>query len=198
MADVAHAQPLPVGSIGHRALGWNGMLCLIATEAALFAYLLFSYYYFVVQYGRSFLPEHLPELKLSIPETMILLLSSVTCWYGERGLRHGRRGQNLLGIGASILLGIVFVAIQGLEWSAKPFSLASSSYSSLYFVVTGFHMTHVVGGLIVLLFLFVWSALGYFDRARMAPVSIGIIYWHFVDAVWLAVFFTFYITPRLG
>ena len=43
----------------------------------------------------------------------------------------------------------------------------------------------------------VWSALGYFDRRRHAPMLIGAIYWHFVDAVWLAVFFTFYIAPRL-
>ena len=43
-----------------------------------------------------------------------------------------------------------------------------------------------------------WCALGYFNRIRSAPVSIGAIYWHFVDAVWLVLFFTFYITPRLG
>jgi hypothetical protein len=41
-------------------------------------------------------------------------------------------------------------------------------------------------------------ALSYFNRIRSAAVSIGAIYWHFVDAVWLVPFFTFYITPRLG
>ena len=45
--------------------------------------------------------------------------------------------------------------------------------------------------------LLLWSALGYFDRARLAPVTIGAIYWYFVNAAWLAVFFTFCITPYL-
>jgi heme/copper-type cytochrome/quinol oxidase subunit 3 len=198
MSDVTYAQELPVGSVKHHALGWNGMLALIATEAALFAYLLFSYYYFVVQYGRSFLPDELPGFRLSAPETAILIASSVTVWWGERGLKHGRRWQNLLGMIAGIILGAAFVGIQMLEWFSKPFTLASTSYSSIYFVVTGFHITHVVGGLIVLIFVTLWSALGYFDRERHAAVSIGSIYWHFVDAVWITVFFTFYITPRLG
>ena len=50
----------------------------------------------------------------------------------------------------------------------------------------------------ILLALLVWEALGYFGPHRDAPPSIGAIYWHFVDAVWLAVFFTFYVTPHLG
>ena len=43
-----------------------------------------------------------------------------------------------------------------------------------------------------------WSWLGHFNRVRYAPIHIGALYWHFVDAVWLAVFFTFYVTPFLG
>ena len=47
--------------------------------------------------------------------------------------------------------------------------------------------------------LFVWTLLGTFDRWRQhAGVQVGVIYWHFVDAVWLAVFLTFYVTPYLG
>lgn len=52
--------------------------------------------------------------------------------------------------------------------------------------------------MLVLATLFVWSLFGYFDARRHAPVAIGAIYWHFVDAVWLAVFFTIYVTPYLG
>ena len=59
-------------------------------------------------------------------------------------------------------------------------------------------MAHVAVGVLGLAILAIWSALGYFDRARHAPVSIGAIYWNFVDAVWLTVFFTFYLTPYLG
>ena len=51
---------------------------------------------------------------------------------------------------------------------------------------------------LILAVLFVWSLLGYFDERRHAPVTIGSIYWHFVDVVWLFIFFTFYITPYLS
>ena len=56
----------------------------------------------------------------------------------------------------------------------------------------------MVIGLLVLSGLLVWSQLGYFDSKRHAPVAIGAIYWHFVDAVWIAVFFTIYVSPYLG
>ena len=189
---------LLVGSADRRASGWWGMLTLILTEAFLFAYLLFSYYYFAVQYGRSWLPAELPSFRLSAPNTVILLLSSVAVWSGERGIRQGSRVRLLLGLLVGLVLGAAFVGIQLIEWSHKPFTLASDPYGSLYFTITGFHMAHVAVGLVVLAVLLVWSGLGYFDRERLAPIPIGAIYWHFVDAVWLTVFFTFYITPYLS
>ena len=124
--------------------------------------------------------------------------SSVAVWWGERGARLGVRRQLLLGLLAGFLLGAIFIGIQLVEWSNKPFTIASHLYGSLYFTVTGFHMAHVAVGLLILLALLLWSALGYFGPARYAPVSIGAVYWHFVDVVWLTVFFTFYLTPLFG
>src|SRR5438067_10241405 len=110
MTDAAiHSDPLPVGSLGRRAGGWYGMLAVIMTEGALFAYLLFSYYYFAVQYGREWLPPELPRFHLSLPNTIILLASSATAWWAEQGLHRGRRDQLLLGLAASTVLGLVFV-----------------------------------------------------------------------------------------
>ncbi len=138
----------PVGSNGRNSAGWWGVLCLIATEAALFSYLLFSYYYLAVQYGPSWSPEPHPKLALALPNTVILLSSSVAVWWGERGLKRGRRGQHLVGYGLAIALGIIFVVVQLFEWKAKSFSIRSGAYGSLYFTVTGFHMLHVVVGLV--------------------------------------------------
>ncbi|UIJ71012.1 cytochrome c oxidase subunit 3 [Aurantimonas sp. HBX-1] len=188
---------LAVGSIGHHAGGWWGMMTLIATEGFLFVYLEFSYYYFASHYGREWLPSELPSFRLSGPGTVILILSSVAAWWGERGGKSGSRLKLLAGLFIALVLGVVFVALQLREWSDKPFTLASHSYASTYFVVTGFHMAHVIAGLLALAVLILWSGLGYFDRARFAPVSIGIVYWHFVDVVWLTVFVAFYVTPYL-
>jgi heme/copper-type cytochrome/quinol oxidase subunit 3 len=190
--------PLPVGSPGRNASGWFGMMTLIATEASLFVYLLFSYFYFAIWSNGAFLPRTLPKFGLSGPDTLVLQLSSVAVWWGEKGARQGDRRQLSLGLLGGIILGAIFVGVQLLEWSGKPYRLSSCAYSSLYFVITGFHLAHVVIGLMMLLVLLVWSLLDYFDSKRHAPVAIGAVYWHFVDAVWLAVFFTIYVTPYLG
>ena len=149
--------------------------------------------------SRDWLPEDLPDFKLSLPDTIILLLSSAVVWRGECLLKQGRSGGvTAIYLAVAALMGIVFIAIQALEWATKKFTPFSSSYGSLYYTITGFHMLHVAAGVLILATLSLWCALGYFNRIRSAPVTIGAIYWHFVDAVWLVLFFTFYITPRLG
>ena len=190
------APALPVGAAGRNSVGWWGVLCLIATEGSLFAYLLFSYYYMAVQHGPAWRPAH-PSLALSGPDTLILLASSVAVWWGEEGVKRGRRGQTQAGLAVGIALGIVFLVVQAFEWRAKTFGLATSAYGSLYFTITGFHMVHVAVGVLMLSMVLLWSALGYFSPRHHARVTIAAIYWHFVDAVWICVFFTFYLSPYL-
>lgn len=199
MADtvIAPAADLPIGPMGHRALGWWGMLCVIATEGAVFVYLLFSYAYLALQPHAAWLPEGPPSLTLALPNTAVLVASSFVVAWGERRIRAGATRHAWLALLGTIGLGIVFVAVQLVEWHDKTFGIATSSYGSLYFTITGFHMAHVVAGLLMLAALALWTRLGLFDSRRNAPIAIGAIYWHFVDVVWLAVFFTFYLSPRL-
>lgn len=199
MADLAHsALRLPVGSKGAHASGWWGMIGLVLTESALFAYLLFSYFYVASQAHAPWPPGGLPSLRIALPNTIILLAGSGTVWWGERGIKRGDVGQLKKGLAATLVLGAVFFGLQLLEWKLASFSLTSGVYGSLYFTVTGLHMAHVLLGLGMLAVLLLWSALGYFGLQRHAAVSIGAIYWHFVTAVWLAVFATFYVTPYLS
>jgi heme/copper-type cytochrome/quinol oxidase subunit 3 len=186
---------LPVGARGKNSVGWWGVLCLIATEGALFAYLLFSYYYMAVQRERSWLPTPHPSLVLAGPNTLILLASSAAAWWGEQGVKYGRRRDLLAGLAAAVGLGALFLIVQMFEWKAKRFGLADSSYGSLYFTITGFHMAHVIAGVLMLATVLAWSVMGYFNPRHHARVSIAAVYWHFVDAVWLLVFATFYLSP---
>jgi heme/copper-type cytochrome/quinol oxidase subunit 3 len=191
---------LPVGAIDTRASGWWAMIFVIFTEASLFAYLLFSYFYIAVQphLPGTFPEGGMPSLMLALPNTFILLLSSVAVGWAQFNIEHDDNRHLVAGLGIGAILGMIFLVLQYFEWAGKPFGLTSSPYSSLYFTVTGFHMAHVVVGVIILWSLFAWSLMGYFNRVRYAHIHIGALYWHFVDAVWLVVFFTFYITPLLG
>ena len=191
---------LPVGAIDTRASGWWAMIFVVFTEAALFGYLLFSYFYLAVQpHAADTFPQGgAPSLALALPNTLILLASSVAVGWAQFNIERDNNRRLIAGLAVAVLLGIVFLVIQYFEWAQKPFTLSSTPYSSLYFVITGFHMAHVVLGVAMLATVLLWSALGYFNRVRYAPIHIGALYWHFVDAVWLVVFFTFYITPLLG
>jgi cytochrome c oxidase subunit III len=189
-------QRLPVGSLGRHSSGWWGMWCLIATEAALFAYLLFGYFYLGSQAHGGWVPE-LPKLKIALPNTILLLASSAVVYWGEAGIRKGHRGRLIAGLAATLIMGIVFVGLQALEWHMKPFKMTDNAYASSYFTTTGFHMMHVAAGLLILAALLWWAAIGKFGAERHAAVSIGALYWHFVDIVWLCVFTTFYVSPYL-
>lgn len=197
-ATLARPEGLPVGPIGRRGVGYWGVATLVASEAALFSYLLFAYYYTGATAQHGWLIESRPDLGLALPNTLLLLASSFVAWLGERGVLKQRRGQALVGFAGAFLMGAVFVLVQWFEWHAKPFFIGTSSYASLYFVTTGFHIAHVIVGLGVLLALFVWTALDYFSPRRRLTVSAGVLYWHFVDIVWVFVFATYYVTPYLG
>jgi cytochrome c oxidase subunit 3 len=197
-ASVLPENPLPVGSKSHHASGWWGMLTIVATEASLFAYLLFSYYYTAAHATNPWPTGGAPDLKLAIPGTIILLAGSFVMAWGEHGIRKGQNGRLATSLIFSVLLALLFLGIQFWEWFHKPFALDYDAYSSLYFVITGFHMAHVAVGVVMLLVVLLWTLLGMFDARRHSAVSIAVIYWHFVTIVWLFVFFTFYISPRLA
>ncbi|NKJ51146.1 heme-copper oxidase subunit III [Burkholderia sp. SG-MS1] len=194
---VQPALSLPVGSAGERSGGWWGCLMLIVTEGSLFGYLIFSYLYLASQSPQHWPPEGLPKLGLGIANTLILLSSSVFVWWCERCVRRRHLRWAVASMAVGVVLGVVFMGIQLLEWRDHPYGLTTHLYGSLYFTITGFHMAHVGVGIVVLLFLLLWTALGYFDGERCAALTVGGLYWHFVDVVWLFIFSTLYLTPYL-
>lgn len=200
MAEVVLSKPqnLPVGPTGRHGVGWWGVGTLVVSEAALFAYLLFAYFYTGATAPSGWLLDSAPSLKLALPNMVLLLISSIGVWLAEQGIIRSRRGQAIAGLGVAFLLGVVFVVVQCLEWRSKPYRLGDSSYSSLYFVSTGLHIAHVIVGLLVLAALLWWTALGYFSARRRIALAAGALYWHFVNVISVCVFVTYYVTPYLG
>jgi heme/copper-type cytochrome/quinol oxidase subunit 3 len=200
MSVASHAAPYPHGGemSGSHSTGWWGMLLLIATEATLFACLLFSYFY--VRSALSTWPPggiDKPDLTLPLPMTGLLLLSSVAVWWGERGIRRGNLGHLMLGLALGFLLGGSFLGLQAIEYSHKTFSLQTNVYGSLFFTITGFHGLHVLVGLIMSAVVQVRAWLGHFDARRHLAVQNFGLYWHFVDVVWLFVFASLYLSPHV-
>jgi len=193
---VAHPYRLPINPAERSNPGWWVMILLICTEAMLFAYLLFSYYYLGSMTVGAFPPGGPPDLRLAAPNTAILLASSATYWWGERGIRTGSQTRLRIGMALTLLLGITFLVIQGIEYSHKQFALQDTAYSGLFFTITGFHGAHVFIGLLMNVVVQVWAWRGWFTEERHLAVTNAGLYWHFVDAVWLAVFFSLYITPQ--
>ncbi len=193
---LAHGGPLPVGSIGTRASGWWGAWFFLISESSLFAYLFFAYFYFSVQPSAGWPPHGPPDLIYPIPQVVVVLLGCVSATFADRAI--GRRDGGaaaLLGLGLTALLGAGFIALQFLDWFSKPFGFAASTYASMYYVISGTHLAHVVAGEIMFIVLFVWALLGYFGPVRHLPITVGMLYWYFVAALWIAVFFVLNITP---
>ena len=194
ITETTQALPLATKCVQRSTAHW-GVWTLIVTEASLFGYLLLSYFYLALQSDSHWPPEGLPALLMPGINTIILLSSSVFVWLSERCIRRQKIRLSLWPMGIAILLGVTFVTIQLKEWGKKSYGLTSNLYGSLYFTITGFHMAHVIIGLIVLCFLLLWTALGYFDQKRYGPVAVGGLYWHFVDIVWLFIFSSLYLLP---
>ena len=197
-ASARDVHVLPVGTAveAHPPGQW-GMLLLIATESALFGCLLFSYFYLGAR-APAWPPSGPPELTLASINTVLLLSSSAALHWGERGIRRGHVGRLRAGLALTIVLGAVFLSLQGIEYHRQSLTPATDAYSSAFYTVTGVHGAHVLVGLVVLAVLSVMAARGKFDKADHAYVSNAALYWHFVDAVWLAVFSSLYLAPHLG
>ncbi len=198
MSTAASAATLPIGNRFRRSPGWWGMIWTIATEAALFAYLFFSYYYLAAQFRGPWPPQGFEPFTLAIPMTVILVSSSFVMWWAEKGIKQGNQMRLRLGLLLVFLMGIAFAILEGIEWSQKRFTPSSDVYGSLFFTITGFHLTHVTVGLIMILVLQIWAWMGTFTEERHLAVTNVAMYWHFVDTVWLVVFSSFYIAPHLG
>jgi len=193
--DVPPPPALPVNGKPHHTVGWWGMVFLILTEAALFAFLLFSYFYLDAQ-NSAWPPGGPPEITLAMINTIILIVSSVPIRLGVKSIQRGRRAALNLWLVVTVLLGIAFLIIEAIEWSKKPFSPQTNAYASMFYTITGFHYAHVVVGLLMIVVVLLRNIAGHFDARRHLAVENTALYWHFVGAVWIFVFLTFYITPH--
>ena len=123
------------------------------SEASIFAYLFFAYFYFSVQPDYRWPPGSPPTFAYSAPQTVIVLIGAATAWWANRLADRGAMARVIIALAITSALGAVFIALQFADWFAEPFSMSASAYGSNYFVISGFHLAHFVVGWVMFLVL---------------------------------------------
>ncbi|GGD08206.1 cytochrome c oxidase subunit 3 [Aureimonas glaciei] len=142
--------------------------------------------------------ESLDPLHLPLFNTITLLLSGTTVTWAHHALLHNDRKGLLAGLSLTVVLGLIFSYVQYYEYLHAPFAFAGSIYGSTFFMATGFHGFHVIVGTIFLLVCLVRAYLGQFTPKHHFGFEAAAWYWHFVDVVWLFLFFSIYIWGSWG
>ena len=140
-----------------------------------------------------FNPWHLPLIN-----TIILLTSGTTVTWAHHALKENKRGGLIWGLILTVLLGVCFTAVQAYEYGHAAFGFTDGIYSSTFFMATGFHGAHVLIGSIFLIVCLGRSLVGHFKPDHHFGFEAAAWYWHFVDVVWLFLFFAIYWWGGLG
>jgi cytochrome c oxidase subunit 3 len=142
--------------------------------------------------------EVLDSMKLPLLNTLILLCSGTTVTWAHHALIHGDREGLKKGLWLTILLGLLFSAIQAYEYSVAPFPFGGLNYGTAFYMATGFHGFHVIVGTIFLAVCLARTYKGHFTPKQHFGFEAAAWYWHFVDVVWLFLFITIYIWGGWG
>jgi len=138
-------------------------------------------------------PWHLPLFN-----TVILLLSGTTVTWAHHALLHNDRDSLKLGLICTVVLGVIFSAVQVYEYVEAPFGFADSIYGATFFMATGFHGFHVFVGTIFLLVCLIRAYKGQMSPEKHFGFEAAAWYWHFVDVVWLFLFAAIYVWGNFG
>lgn len=129
-----------------------------------------------------------PELNqfLGLVVTAVLLISSFFANRAEVAMRFGDLKAYSRNTWIVIFLGILFfLGVVAVEWQIAPFGPADGVAASIFYIMTGFHALHVLSGIIFLLIVVRNANKGLYDVNRHFPVEASVVYWHFVDVVWI-------------
>ena len=135
---------------------------------------------------------------LPLINTLVLLLSGCAVTWAHHELVHGGSRKNVeYGLLLGVLLGIAFTLLQGYEYiyliSQRGYDFAGDVFYANFFMATGFHGAHVIIGTIFLAVCYFRVRAGHFTAERHVGFEAAAWYWHFVDVVWLFLFFAVYI-----
>ena len=179
--------------------GKMGIWLFLASEIMLFGALFSTYV--LLRIGSSDWPvgSEILNVPLATLNTAVLITSSVTMVMSWASLMMQEFGKFRLYLGATILLSFAFLVIKYFEYSAKlghDLYPSTSTFLAIYYTLTGLHGLHVIGGIVVNLYLWgpgskLWKS---HPQQFINRIEVSGLYWHFVDLVWIFLFPILYLT----
>ena len=176
-----------------------GVILFIVSEALFFLAIFWAFFHSAltptIELGGQWPPmgiEPVNPFELPLLNTVILLSSGATITYAHHSLIKGDRKGSLYGSIFTVLLALIFTLFQGIEYSVSSFTISDGAYGTCFFFGTGFHGFHVIIGTIFLS-VALWRIYAYHltDHHHLGYEG-GILYWHFVDVVWLFLYVSMY------
>lgn len=181
---------------GRESLYVAGMYLFLVSDVATF--LTGFVYYAFIRVGM-WPPADVPHLlgPLVIANTGILVVSSFTLHYAHEALEEGNRSRFLGLLGATLLLGVVFLAGQVYEYyefiAVEGFTFTSGLFASAFYGLTGLHGLHVTLGVVLIALTMGRALRGAFGPERDTSIRTVSLYWHFVDVVWVFLVIVVYV-----
>ena len=177
-----------------------GFLLFVVSEVMAFASVFWAYFHNAlspaVELGGTWPPLGITPLDpFAIPllNTFLLLSSGAFITYGHHALIGGLRKDAIISIFWTIVLAVVFTLFQYFEYSNADFSIADSIYGTVFYASTGLHGFHVIVGTIFIFWSFTRLIKYYISKQGHIGLESSILYWHFVDVVWLFLYMTVYV-----
>lgn len=181
--DAERATPLAVG-----------VVLWLASELMFFGGLFAAWFTLKANNEPNWPPpgEELDLVRMAV-FTGVLISSSFTIHLCVSAAEKGDRASSMRWLAFTVVLGLAFLFNEGLEWSGLDFVFSSSAFSTIFYLLTGFHGAHVLGGL-VLMAIVGWVVFSHNSKApRAQNLRIVSYYWHFVDVVWVLLFTVVYV-----
>ncbi len=130
--------------------------------------------------------------------TSVLLVSSFFANRGETSMEHGDRRGAIVNLAVTIFLGLAFLAgVLGVEWRIAPFRPSDGAQGAVFYSMTGFHAFHVLTGVIFLSIVLRNLIRGRYSTEKHWAVEASVVYWHFVDVVWIFFYPALYLLGTL-
>lgn len=176
-----------------------GVILFIISEVFFFISIFWAYFHSAlsptVEIGVEWPPKGITSInpwELPLLNTVILLSSGSAVTYAHHSLIRGNRRGTIVGLLVTILLAVLFTVLQYVEYREATFTISDSVFGSCFYLGTGFHGLHVIVGTLFLL-VGLWRVWNYqLTEDHHLGLESGILYWHFVDVVWLFLFVAIY------